>query len=149
MELLANIVNSFELSIIFPKTSLFDFLQGLWINPHFKYKFFPVNFQWLLPFSGLSYIAVIVKRNQNAFCVFIAMTELTVRVMVSSNKIGRVARSNKHSWNSTIRSSKLWDLNKRQVKSSHRKGSVKKGVLKNLANFTWKRDSSTGVFLWN
>ena len=149
MELLANIVNSFELSIIFPKTSLFDFLQGLWINPHFKYKFFPVNFQWLLPFSGLSYIVVIVKRNQNAFCVFIAMTELTVRVMVSSNKIGRVARSNKHSWNSTIRSSKLWDLNKRQIKSSHRKGSVKKGVLKNLANFTRKRDSSTGVFLWN
>ena len=64
MELLANIVNGFQPSIIFVKTSLFDFLQGIWIYPHFKYKFFLMNFQWLfqwlLPFADLSYIVVIV-----------------------------------------------------------------------------------------
>ena len=45
MELLANIVTGFQPSIVFVKTSLFDFLQGLWIYPHFKYRFFPMNFQ--------------------------------------------------------------------------------------------------------
>ena len=126
MELLANIVNGFQPSTIFAKTSPFDFLQGFWIYPYFKYKFFPINvqwpFQWLLPFSDLSHTVVIVKRIQNPFFVLPAMTELIVRVMVSSNTIRRVARSNKHSWNWTVRSLKLWDLNKRQIRSSHRKG---------------------------
>ena len=71
IELLENIVNGFQPLIIFVKTSLFDFLQGLWIYPHFKYNFFPMNFQWpfqwLLPFSDLSYIVVTEKRIQNAF----------------------------------------------------------------------------------
>ena len=44
------------------------------------------------------------------------------------------------------------------LRSSHRRCSVKKGVLRNFANFTgkhlqannfFKRDSNTGVFLWN
>ena len=52
----------------------------------------------MLPFSDLSYIVVIVKRIQNALFVLLAMTELIVRVIVSSNKIRRVVRSNKHSW---------------------------------------------------
>ena len=125
MELLANIVNGFQPSTIFVKTSPFDFLQGFWIYPYFKYNFFPINvqwpFQWLLPFSDLSHTVVIVKRIQNPFFVLPAMTKLIVRVMVSSNKIRRVVRSNKHSWNWTVRSLKLWDLNKRQIRSSHRK----------------------------
>ena len=150
MELLVNIVNAFQPSIIFAKISIFDFLQGLWIYPHFKYNFFPINFQWLfqwlLPFSDLSYIVIIVKRNQNAFFIVLAMTELIVRVMVSLNKIQRVARSNKNSWNWTVRSLKLWDLNKRQIRSSHRNCSVKWSVLKNFANFTRKRDSNIGAF---
>ena len=74
MELLANIVNGFRPSTIFAKTSPFDFLQGFWIYPYFKYKFFPINvqwpFQWLLPFSDLSHIVVIVKRFQNSFLYF-------------------------------------------------------------------------------
>ena len=52
----------------------------------------------MLPFSDLSYIVVIVKRIQNALFVLLAMTERIVRVIVSSNKIRRVVRSNKHSW---------------------------------------------------
>ena len=52
----------------------------------------------MLPFSDLSYIVVIMKRIQNALFVLLAMTELIVRVIVSSNKTRRVARSNKHSW---------------------------------------------------
>ena len=131
MELLANTVNGFQPSIIFVKSSLFHFLQGLWIYLHFKYRFFPINFQWffqwLLPFSDLSYIVVIVKRIQNAFFLLLAMTELILRVMVSSNEIRRTARSKKHSWNWTIRSLKLWDLNKRQIRSSHPRCSVRKG----------------------
>ena len=129
MELLTNIVNGFQPSIIFVNKSLFNLLRGLWIYPHFKYNFFPVNFQWpfkwLLPFSDFSYIVVIVKRIQNAF--FLAITELIVRVRVSSNKIQTAARSKKHSWNWTISSLKLWDLNKRQIRSCHSMCSARKG----------------------
>ena len=118
IELLENIVNGFQPSIIFVKTSLFDFLQGLWIYPHFKYKIFLMNF---------SYIVVIVERIQNALLVLLAMAELIVCVMVSSNKIQTVTRSNKGSWNWTMRSLKLWDLNKRQIRNSHRRCSMRKG----------------------
>ena len=45
MKLLENIVNGFEPSVIFVKTSLFDFLQGLWIYPHFMDTSFLMNFQ--------------------------------------------------------------------------------------------------------
>ena len=89
----------------------------------------------MLPFSDLSYIVVIVKRIQNAFFVLLAMTELIVRVRVSSNKIQTAARSKKHSWNWTIRSLKLWDLNKRQIRSSHPMCSVRKGCSQKCHQF--------------
>ena len=92
---------------------------------------------------------LIVTRIQNAFFALLATAELIVRAMVSLNKIQRAARSNKHIWNWTVRCLKLWDLNERKIRSSHHRCSVKVGVLKNFANFTWKRDSSTGDFLWN
>ena len=100
----------------------------------------------MLPFSDLSYIAVIVKRIQNALFVLLAMTELIVRVTVSSNKIRRVVRSNKHSW-SRPSSFGIWTRDRSEAAT----GGVlqENDVLKNVTNFTMKRDSSTGAFLWN